>query len=686
LATDGSNLRLPRIFGRPTAQRRLLIELAVVCGSPVLILAVILAMQIRSDIREDTTVNAVRAAKTAVADPLGAEFASGSPPRPVMEQNEQRALDEFVQRARKSVAVDRVIVRDEAGRIVFSDDHRLIGKRVGSTKDLKLALSGRTVYHPLTKAERPPFAPTTPAIVVWSAPNGASEETPKAAIELWIPTAPIEATVSDRVGAVYTALAGVMIVLWIALIYAADRATGRLLKLFHSREEQALSDPLTGLPNRTKFQDDLVGCMTGGRKPSGTVILMDLDRFKDVNDTLGHHNGDLLLERVASRLKTVASAGATVARLGGDEFAILLPGLHDRQEVTPIARTILKVLEEPVVVGGLALQVEGSLGIAMFPENGNTPDAILRAADVAMYIAKEQRSGHEFYDPALHEHRHDAGRLALIGELRRAMDEAELVLHYQPKIDVRTGAASGFEALARWYHPERGLLSPDEFIPLAERSNLLRQVTLYLIDSALRQCSEWHEKGYRVSVAVNLSMQNLLDLRLPTDVGQLLESWRLPKGSLELEVTESTIMADHRRAQTILARLSKMGVRISIDDFGTGYSSLAYLQDLAVSAIKIDKSFVMTMDTDASKATIVESTIELGHNLDLKVVAEGVESIEAYERLAELGCDYAQGFFLSRPLSPDRAAIWLDAFGTPATGMPATSAMVPDLGGDPQPA
>ena len=673
------------MFGRPNAQRRLLIELAVVCGSPVLILAVILAMQIRSDVRRDTTENAVRAAKTAVADPLGAEFSGTDAPKPVLEEADQRALDDFVVRARESVSIDRVIVRDESGRILFSDDHRLIGRKVGSTKDLKVALSGRTVYHPLTKAERPPFAPDSPALVVWSAAHAESDGNPKAAIEVWIPTAPIDAAVSDRVGAVYTALAGVMIVLWIALIFAADRATGRLLRLFHSREEQALSDPLTGLPNRTKFQDDLVACMTGGRKPSGTVILMDLDRFKDVNDTLGHHNGDLLLQRVASRLKTVATAGSTVARLGGDEFAILLPGINDRQEVTPIARTISKVLEEPVVVGGLALQVEGSLGVAMFPENGNTPDAILRAADVAMYIAKEQRSGHEFYDPSLHEHRHDAGRLALIGELRRAMDEAELVLHYQPKIDVRTGAAAGFEALARWHHPERGLLSPDEFIPLAERSNLLRQVTLYLIDSALRQCREWHDKGYRVSVAVNLSMQNLLDLRLPTDIGQLLESWQLPKGSLELEVTESTIMADHRRAQTILARLSKMGVRIAIDDFGTGYSSLAYLQDLAVTAIKIDKSFVMTMDADESKATIVESTIELGHNLDLEVVAEGVESIEAYERLADLGCDYAQGFFLSRPLSPDRAAIWLDAFGTPATGMPATSAMVPDFGSDPQP-
>jgi diguanylate cyclase len=300
--------------------------------------------------------------------------------------------------------------------------------------------------------------------------------------------------------------------------------------------------------------------------------------------------------------------------------------------------------------------------VALFPEHGRTVDAVMRAADVAMYVTKEQRSGYEFYDEEQHEHRHDAGRLALIGELRRAMDEAELVLHYQPKVDLRTGKAKGVEALARWHHPERGLLSPDEFIPLAERSNLLRPMTLYLLDTALRQCNAWRSRGIEISVAVNLSMQNMLDLRLPNDLARLLTSWRLPAGSLELEITESTIMADHRRATTILTRLSKMGVRLSIDDFGTGYSSLAYLQELPVDAIKIDKSFVMDMGTDEGNATIVQSTVDLGHNLHLEVVAEGVESQESYNKLAELGCDYAQGYFLSKPLSPEKMTIWLEVF------------------------
>ncbi len=348
------------------------------------------------------------------------------------------------------------------------------------------------------------------------------------------------------------------------------------------------------------------------KKKLVSVMLMDLDRFKEVNDTLGHHNGDLLLQRIAQRLQGVLRDGETIARLGGDEFAILIPEVSDRQACVHVAKRLLKTLEEPVVVGGLALQCEGSIGIALYPEHGKQVEAIMRAADVAMYVTKEQRSGHEFYDAALHEHRHDAGRLALVGELRRAMDEAELVLHYQPKVDLQTGKVKGVEALARWNHPERGLISPDEFIPLAERSNLLRPMTVYLLDTALRQCNAWRARGLDVSIAVNLSMQNLLDLRLPNDIARLLTSWRLPPGSLELEITESTIMSDHRRAMSILTRLNKMGVTLSIDDFGTGYSSLAYLQELPVSAVKIDKSFVLTMDQDPGNATIVQSTIDLG--------------------------------------------------------------------------
>src|SRR2546430_3098012 len=483
-------------------------------------------------------------------------------------------------------------------------------------------------------------------------------------LELWVPYEPIAARITSRTHGLYWLLGGGLFSLWLLVVGVVAGASQRLRRQAAEKEEQALSDGLTGLPNRTMFQTLIERAMAGvgRRKEMGVVMLMDLDRFKDVNDTLGHHNGDLLLQRIGSRLHSVLRDAETVARLGGDEFAILLPEVPDRQSVVPVVRRGLKEVAEPGVVGGLAPPCEGSIGLALFPDHGTTVESVMRAADVAMYMAKENRSGYEFYDARRHEHRHDAGRLALISELRRAMDETELVLYYQPKVDLETGLAQGVEALARWHHPERGLLSPDEFIPLAERSNLLRPMTLYLLDSALRQCNAWRTRGLEVSVAVNLSMQNLIDLRLPNDLARLITSWRLPPGSLELEITQSTIMADHRRATTILSRLNKMGVTLTVDDFGTGYLALAILQSLPVISIKIDKSFVLTMPEDPGNATIVQSTIDLGHNLGLKVVAEGVENVESFNKLAALDCDYAQGYFLSRPLSPEKATVWLEAF------------------------
>jgi EAL domain-containing protein (putative c-di-GMP-specific phosphodiesterase class I) len=278
-----------------------------------------------------------------------------------------------------------------------------------------------------------------------------------------------------------------------------------------------------------------------------------------------------------------------------------------------------------------------------------------------MYVTKEQRSGYEFYNEERHEHRHDAGRLALIGELRRAMDETELVLFYQPKVDLETGQAKGVEALARWQHPERGLLSPDEFIPLAERSNLLRPMTLYLLDTALKQCNAWRMKGMDVSVAVNLSMQNMLDLRLPNDLARLLTSWRLPPGSLELEITESTIMGDHRRATTILTRLNNMGVKLTIDDFGTGYSSLAYLHRFPVDVLKIDKVFIDRFTHGGSDAALGRGIVGLANSLGLQCVAEGIEHAQQAAQLRAAGCGFGQGFYFAKPLGADEAVAVVEA-------------------------
>jgi diguanylate cyclase (GGDEF)-like protein len=665
-------------------KRRWLIEFALASLIPLIVVGLLLSTALKGTVRQHEISSARQDAQVvayvAVQNVLqGVDDLSHG-----LTGTQQVAVDHALAEAQGGTPVQRAILRNRDGRIVYADDHSLIGKLLPTGSETRSALNGDVVSRVAAGGQLSGATSTEPMLDVFLPVKLGPADAPAGTLELWLPYGPIDSRVTHVAHVFYVYLVLGLLMAWGLLIAIVSAASQRLRRQAAEKEEQAMSDALTGLPNRTLFQNLVQRTISsaGRRKKMAAVMLMDLDRFKDVNDTLGHHNGDLLLQRIGSRLHSVLRGGETVARLGGDEFAILLPDVADRQAVVPVVRRVLKVLEEPVVVGGLALQVEASVGIALFPDHGKTVDAVMRAADVAMYVTKEARSGYEFYDEGAHEHRHDAGRLALIGELRRAMDETELVLYYQPKVDLATGRAKGVEALARWQHPERGLLSPDEFIPLAERSNLLRPMTLYLLDTALKQCNAWRMKGLDVSVAVNLSMQNMLDLRLPNDLARLLTSWRLPPGSLELEITESTIMGDHRRATTILTRLNNMGVKLTIDDFGTGYSSLAYLQELPVGSVKIDKSFVMSMAEDPGNAMIVKSTIDLGHNLGLEVVAEGVEDHGSYDQLAALGCDYAQGYFLSRPLSPDKMTVWLEAFGAADDAAPVPVPVRNDAGLD----
>jgi diguanylate cyclase len=384
---------------------------------------------------------------------------------------------------------------------------------------------------------------------------------------------------------------------------------------------------------------------------------MDLDRFKEVNDSLGHHAGDELLQEVARRLTNVLRTSDSVARLGGDEFGILLPDPSDHAGVTAVVEKLVETLQEPIAVHGLPLVVEGSIGIAVFPEDGMDADTLLRAADVAMYTAKEEKTGYGFFDGSTHQL--DLARLTLVGELRRALEKHELVLHYQPQALLETGEVRSVEALLRWKHPERGLIGPGEFIPLAQQTGLIRPLTLYVIGEALRQCQAWERKGLELAVAVNVSARNLLDVEFPTQVRGLLGAWDLDADRLELEITEDAVLTDPVRTKAILEELAEMGVRLAIDDFGTGYSSLAYLKRLPITQIKIDRSFVIGMETDEDDATIVRSTIDLGRNLGLEVVAEGVESEPTWNVLRDLGCTFAQGYYLSRPVPPDELAAWL---------------------------
>jgi diguanylate cyclase (GGDEF)-like protein/PAS domain S-box-containing protein len=422
----------------------------------------------------------------------------------------------------------------------------------------------------------------------------------------------------------------------------------RLREQMEQIEYQALHDSLTDLPNRTLFHDRAEQALRlATRQASGfTVMLIDLDRFKEINDTLGHHSGDLLLREIAGRLRRSLRASDTVARLGGDEFGVVAPDLSDSAGARTLAEKIRTELAEPVVVGGLTIEVEASVGIAMYPEHGADVETLIRHADVSMYVSKNTHTPIVY--AAAYDH-HSLARLALVGELRRAIDNNELVVHYQPEADVATGEICKVEALARWHHPERGLLQPDEFIPLAEQTGLIRALTSYVLDAALGQCQAWQRQGRELIVAVNITGRELVDLSFPDEVRKLLTRWGIRPAQLELEITESTIMTDPPRARAVLSGLSTLGVRLAIDDFGSGQSSLGHLRRLPINVLKIDKSFIQKMTEDTGDAAIVRSAIELGHNLGLEVVAEGVETRKAQRHLEALGCDTLQGYYLARP-------------------------------------
>jgi diguanylate cyclase (GGDEF)-like protein len=385
---------------------------------------------------------------------------------------------------------------------------------------------------------------------------------------------------------------------------------------------------------------------------------MDLDRFKEINDTLGHHNGDVVIQQIAARLSGSLEHVDVVARLGGDEFGVLLPQVRDPSGAGVAAREILRLLEEPVSIDGLSLHVEASIGVAVYPEHGEDADQLLQRADVAMYVTKASQTGVELYSAKKDGYR--PSRLTLMGELRHAMENGELELNYQPQLYIRGDRIHSVEALVRWRHPVRGLIPPDEFIPLAERTGLIRPLTLYVVELAVQQWAAWRAEGRNLRMAANLSARNLHDPELADDISRLVWKYKVPPGQLELEITESALMGDTARALDLLPKLRAMGVRLAIDDFGTGYSSLAYLKHMPVSQIKIDRSFVKNMSEDAADTAIVGGIVELSHNLGLEVVAEGVEDKRTFDQLANVGCDVVQGWLLAPALPAGQLVTWLD--------------------------
>ena len=461
-----------------------------------------------------------------------------------------------------------------------------------------------------------------------------------------------------ELGTIGIALFGLVLVVFQYLV-------GELLKSKHRADElhrMATTDELTGLPNRAAFRARVEQLIRASEATGWSfgVILMDLDRFKEINDTLGHDYGDVLLSELGRRLAATAGVGATVARLGGDEFG-LLPGkpTGEREALHELAGRLMACVQEPFAVDELSIEVTASVGISRFPGDGRDVHTLLRHADVAMYRAKETQSGCRLY--RTDHDRHSLERLSVLSDARKAIDSGEIVVYYQPIIDARDHSVRGAEGLVRWEHPTLGLLPPAAFIPAIEQSGLIGPLTRHVLERSIAQCADWRRGGWDLSVSVNLSVRNLLDRSLPQDIELMLGAYGLPPGALELEITESMLMSDPERALATVSRLSALGAHLAVDDFGTGYSSMAYLRRLPIDDLKIDRSFVTPMLSDESDLIIVRSTINLGHDLGLRIVAEGVEDEATLERLGLLGCDLAQGYYISRPVAGDAFADWLNA-------------------------
>ncbi len=583
------------------------------------------------------------------------------------------SLDRQLQARSVTQDLARIKIWNTHHRVIYSDDHQLIGRTLPPSDDLLNALAGNPddaeVVTPAPHTETASEVGLGQLVEVY-VPLRFTPAGPIAGVfEIYLSYRPIAAAISRDKRMIAMLVFCGLALLWAILFRIVAGASRTLRRQAQENDRLARYDGLTGLPNRTLFLENLADALEreGARGKAVAVALLDLDGFKEINDTLGHGTGDAVLREIGERLRAQVGE-ALLARLAGDEYAVMAPcpaGAAGVVEARALADSLQAALEAPLEVDRVALNIDASLGLALAPQHAEDLNTLLQRADVALDRAKAHRSRVEVYAP---EYDHfDAARLTLLGQVRPALERGEFVLHYQPQADLRSGRVTGVEALLRWQHPERGLIPPLDFIPLLEQTALVGSVTMHVIDAALEQLARWRDHEMHLSMSVNLSARNLLDPELPRRIGTLLARHAIPAHRLTVEVTEGATMSDPERAVAVLGELRAQGVGVSIDDFGSGHASIAYLTKLPASELKIDRSFITGMCESPREEAIVRSTIDLARHLRLQVVAEGIETREVWERLAELGCDAAQGYLLSRPLPREEATAWLRAATVPDT-------------------
>jgi diguanylate cyclase (GGDEF)-like protein len=646
-------MRLHGGFRRLTAQLTLTRQVALLSVVPIVALGFILARVLQAQIVSRTLADESEAAR--IIAHIGIEpHLSPQDLRTGLTPAGIRALDQ--QLSARSVTQDlaRIKIWNSHYKVIYSDDHSLIGRTLPPSDDLLHALAGRPddadVVTPRPHTETASEVGLGELVEVYVPLRFASFGPPEGAFEIYLSYRPIASALASDKRTIALLVAIGLALLWAILYRIVARASRRLRRQSRENYRLARYDQLTGLPNRTLFIERVTNAVRQESRHDGAVavLLIDLDHFTEVNNTLGASNGDKLLREVSRRLRDELPGETLVARLGGDEFAVLCPRADGVADALRIAAALQASLEAPVSLNGVALNVEASIGVAVMGEHAQDPDALLRRADAALAHARSRGGRLQVYSPECDQF--DATGLALLGQVRSALEHGEFIVYYQPKVDMHSRRIVGVEALVRWQHPEHGMLPPMRFIPLIEQTALVGPLTMHVIEQALTQLVAWRSSGIDLELSVNLSARNLIDAELPRRIASLLEQHGIPAERLTVEVTESAAVIDRGRAVAGLEALRASGVGVSIDDFGTGNASIEYLATLPASEIKIDRSFVTDILEDRRSEAIVRSTIELARNLELTVVAEGIESEAVMQHLATLGCDVGQGYFISRPL------------------------------------